>query len=125
MPSEKPTPGPIVRVEIYRDEGRGLIIEALTPATWSLADLVAATPKFFALINVTINTPMGPQPINLRVPIEAASITEAFDRLEDQCNAKVPAMVRAEVKLMQEAMQAARVHQSLASPLAGVPPQRG
>jgi hypothetical protein len=54
--------------------------------------------RFYAPINVTLNTPMGQQPLALHVPLDAANLREAFDQYETQVPAKADAAVKKEVE---------------------------
>jgi hypothetical protein len=93
----------IDQVVVYRDRNRGRIIEARLP----YGELMAQ-PRFFAPITVSVDTPMGPQPVPIEVEITAADIPSAFDEYDVQLRAKAPAAARAKIQALMAVAQKQR-----------------
>lgn len=110
--STKPV-GPIVKVELFRDEGRNILIEQTTPVQ-SLAEMAVgvAKPTFLANLTVNLQTPRGAVPLPVRVPIDAVDILEAFNVFEAQAEAKMPEIMRKKRQDIEDHMK----RQMLANP---------
>lgn len=115
----------IVKVDLFRDENTGLVIEQTTPIQ-SLADIVTAgafNPVFTAAVSININTPQGPAPIQLHVPIEAPDIQAAFANFREQAEKKIPDLAKKKVEEIQAHMRKSALASGGRTPL--VPSLRG
>lgn len=84
-------PYAILQVVIYRDT-LGRVLEGRFPHGEIMPKVV-----FFTTVNALVDTPAGPQPIPVEIPIDGAGVEEAFRTMQGQIDAKGPALARAQV----------------------------
>jgi hypothetical protein len=88
------------------------IVEVWTEVEDDGTDKDGGLRRFYAPINVTLNTPMGQQPLALHVPLDAANLREAFDQYEIQVPAKAEAAVKKEVERLKHQIREQQRQQS-------------
>ena len=96
----------IVQVSQFRDQD-GRVLEAHSPLGAILPQY-----RFFANVTVMVDTPVGPQPIPLEIPIDAASVAEAFEVMDAQMRAKAPDVARAKIAQMTEVSRRQQIAQA-------------
>jgi hypothetical protein len=87
----------ISTVTVYRDDADHMLEEERTYNAMSPLSMFGES-RYFAPVNVTVNTPQGPMPLNVRVPLVGATgVEDAFARLEELVKANIQETVSQEI----------------------------
>ena len=111
LQSAIPQPQSIFKTVMYRN-AQDRIVEIWTEADDFGGEKPGGLRRFYAPINITLNTPMGPQALALHIPLDTATRREAFDAYETQVPAKADAAVKAEIEKIKKQIRAEQQKQS-------------